>query len=61
MSTSNPKPSVEYFCTYKNKETNGWQKSRSYTSIDILMDKMKPYMENHPNTTVQFQTRTVYI
>ena len=59
--TDNIKPTEVYFCTYKNRETNGWLKSREYPTIDMLMDKMKPYMVKHPRTTVQFQTRMVYI
>lgn len=55
------KPNIVFFCTYRNRETKGWAQSHEYPTVDILMDKMKPYMKSHPNTTVQFQTRTVYI
>ena len=58
---SNPEPKVVHFCSYKNRETKGWQKSREYDSIKALMTAMMPYMENHPNTTVQYLTRTVYV
>lgn len=57
----NAKQSTEFFCTYKNRTTNGWRKSRSYNNIADLMDAMKDYMEKHPNTTVQYQTRTVWL
>jgi hypothetical protein len=55
------KPSLVYFCTVKNKETKEWQKSHEYSTMSMLLEKLGSYLENHPNTQVSFQTRTVYI
>ena len=58
---SNPTATTAYFCTYKNRETKGWQKSREYSTMKEMMHAMLSYIEAHPVTTVQFQTRIVYI
>jgi len=48
---------MKYFCTYKNSETKGqWIKSHEYETVKSLFDAMMPYIENHPITTVQYQT-----
>lgn len=47
---------MKYFCTYKNSETKSqWIKSREYETVDELLDAMKPYIKQHPMTTVQYQ------
>lgn len=49
-----------FFVTYRNKETQGmWRKSRQYNTMGDLMKAMQPYLEQHPRTTVQFQTDTI--
>lgn len=49
-----------FFVTYRNKETQGmWRKSRQYNTVGDLMNAMQPYLEQHPRTTVQFQTDTI--
>ena len=46
----------KYFCTYKNASTNGaWIKSREYNTIADLLNAMRPYLEQHTTTTVQYQ------
>lgn len=48
---------MKYFCTYKNGATNAqWVKSREYNSVAELFTAMRPYVEQHPTTTVQYQT-----
>ena len=56
------KATTAYFCTYCNRaDTKGeWRKSHEYSSMRELLSKMSPYLEKYPNTTVTYQTRTVY-
>lgn len=57
----NTKPTIVFFCTYKNKETKDWQKSREYQSVISLMNAMAKYLESHPTIAVQFQKIVVYV
>lgn len=48
-----------YFCSYKNKQTNGaWRKSREYSSVEDLLKAMTAYLTENPRTTVQYNTST---
>ena len=50
-----------FFCTYKSAETKGaWRKSREYPTIDALTSAMLPYLREHPNTQVTYQTRNQF-